>query len=382
MAEQFVFVGCYSGYEPGQLGWVGSKQPGEGILSFSFNPDNGSLAPTGRITKQDSPTWLEIHPDRRFLVATHELSHHTGTPAGVGFVTSYRMLPDGVLDKVCTRPTGGRGNTSASFDRTGRHLLVTRYWEGGISVLPFDPETGMIGDLTAQPVHTGKGPHPLRQPSPHPHGVHGDPVTNLVYATDLGTDRVHQYVLDPATGELSPLSEVELASGCGPRGISFHPTRRVAYVNCELDGTVVVCAVDDENGLVPVQTMRCYPEDFEGRGHPENLGMADFWGAEGCLSADGSHYYYICRVHQSIAVFDVDPGDGTLKLCGRQALAAGSNARNLTRDPSGRYLLVASQDADCVECFRIDPATGSLDPVHAQHAPCAADVAVLEAGTA
>jgi len=162
----------------------------------------------------------------------------------------------------------------------------------------------------------------------------------------------------------------------------LHPATRTfqalrIYVNCELDGTVVVCTIDDEKGLVPVQTVRCYPDSFEGRGHPENLGMADLWGAEGCLSADGSHYYYVCRVHQSIAVFTVGPNDGKLRFSSRHALTAKSNARNLTLDPSGKYLLVASQDADCVECFRIDPGTGGIELAHTQHAPCAADVAVI-----
>ncbi|MBL8230509.1 MAG: lactonase family protein [Bryobacterales bacterium] len=377
MSQQYAFVGCYSGFTPGQLGWVGSKQPCHGILSFSFNNADGSLSPTGKVTQQDSPTWLEIHPNRRFLAATHEISHHTGVPAGVGFVTSYRIQPDGALEKVCTQATGGRGNTCATFDRTGRFLLVTRYWEGGISVLPFDPDTGMIREVTAAPDHQGAGPHPLRQSASHPHGVHGDPRTNLVYAVDLGTDKVHQYLLDTDTGTLTPHGEVQLASGCGPRGINFHPSLRVAYVNCELDGTVVVCTVDDHKGLVPVQTVRCYPEGFQCRGHADNLGKADFWGAEGCLSAGASHYYYICRVHQSIAVFSVRPADGNLTFSSRHALAAHSNARNLTQDPSGRYLLVASQDADCVECFAIEPGTGALQLVHTEPAPCAADVAVI-----
>ncbi|MEQ9640297.1 MAG: beta-propeller fold lactonase family protein [Alphaproteobacteria bacterium] len=91
----------------------------------------------------------------------------------------------------------------------------------------------------------------------------------------------------------------------------------------------------------------------------------------------GQHYYYICRVHQSIAVFSVAPENGQLKLSSRHALAANSNARNLTLDPSGKFLLVASQDADCIECFRVDPDTGALELAHTQHAPCAADVAVI-----
>ncbi|MGI9586376.1 MAG: lactonase family protein, partial [Acidimicrobiia bacterium] len=324
-----------------------------------------------------SPTWLEIHPNRRFLVATHELSHHTGTPEGVGFVTSYEIKPNGSLVKISTQSTGGHGNTCATFDRTGRFLLVTRYWDGGVSVLPFDASTGMIGEVTARPDHAGAGQHPTRQSSPHPHGIHGDPQTNIVYVMDLGTDKVHQYMLDITTGHLSALGEVELSPGSGPRGINFHPSLRVAYVNCELDGTIVVCAVDDTEGLRPIQTVSGYPDGFNGGGHPANLGQADFWGAEGALSADGAYYYYVCRVDQSIAVFEVDAKNGTLRASGRQALADKSNARNLTLDPSGRFLLVASQDADCVESFRVDPATGALELVDTQHAPCAADVAVI-----
>ena len=69
--------------------------------------------------------------------------------------------------------------------------------------------------------------------------------------------------------------------------------------------------------------------------------------------------------------------DGKLSFSSRSALADNSNARNLTIDPSGKYLLVASQDANCVECFRIDPEKGALELVYTQHAPCAADVAVV-----
>ncbi|MEQ8960432.1 MAG: hypothetical protein RLP02_21330, partial [Coleofasciculus sp. C2-GNP5-27] len=32
--KRYAYVGSYTGYEPGQLPWVGSKQPGEGISCF------------------------------------------------------------------------------------------------------------------------------------------------------------------------------------------------------------------------------------------------------------------------------------------------------------------------------------------------------------
>ena len=41
---------------------------------------------------------------------------------------------------------------------------------------------------------------------------------------------------------------------------------------------------------------------------------------------------------------------------------------------------VASQDADCVECFRIDGENGALELANTQHAPCAAELASRDEG--
>ena len=49
------------------------------------------------------------------------------------------------------------------YDRSGKFLLVTRYWESGVSVLPWNPADGTIGEVCCAPQHSGSGPHPLRQ---------------------------------------------------------------------------------------------------------------------------------------------------------------------------------------------------------------------------
>ena len=278
---------------------------------------------------------------------------------------------------MSTQASGGWGNTCASFDHTSRFLLVTRYWDGGITVLPFDPDTGEIGSLTEKLDYKGQGPHPTRQSSPHPHGIHGDPKTDWVYVMDLGTDQVHQHILDPATGRLSSKEGVSFAPMSGPRGISFHPHLRVAYVNCELNGTVVVCAISDTKGLIPRQTALCYPPDFDGQNHPTNLGQAKYWGAEGCLSPDGRQYFFLCRIHQSIAAFDVDTQDGGLSFAYRQPLDPNSNARNLAMAASGEFLFVASQDADLVEIFAISRNKTSMKRIQKVRAACAADIAMI-----
>jgi 6-phosphogluconolactonase len=154
---------------------------------------------------QQCPTWLQVHPSGKWLVACHELSAHVGAKEGEGFVSSYKIGEDGGLTLVCTTPTSGRGNTCVGFDRNGRFVLTTRYWEGGVAVLPFNAVDGTISPVSCAPLHKGIGPHPLRQSMPHPHGILGDPKTDLVYAMDLGTDCVHQCVtLYPIPAQLPP----------------------------------------------------------------------------------------------------------------------------------------------------------------------------------
>ena len=105
---------------------------------------------------QDSPTWLEVDPTSQYLVAVHEYGKEA--PAMEGLLTSYKINQEtGALTKVCSQQTHGRGNTAVTFDRTGKFLLTTRYWEGGVTVLPFDPTDGTIGAATATPMHEGTG---------------------------------------------------------------------------------------------------------------------------------------------------------------------------------------------------------------------------------
>ena len=177
----------------------------------------------------------------------------------------------------------------------------------------------------------------------------------------------------------------------------FHPSTRVAYVNCELGGTVVACSIDDSTGLTPTQTIKVYPADFvgvsrpsiaadrllcvmavgagAGKDHPENFGKASFWTAEALLGPDARFLYVICRIHHSIAIVPVG-ADGALDEGGitRFELLPCANSRNMTRE--GSFLLVASQDADAVEVLQIDAESGGLKRVDTQPVACAADCAV------
>lgn len=46
------YVGSYTGFDPGQLGWVGTTEAGKGISVFRFDEATGKLAPTGTTIEQ------------------------------------------------------------------------------------------------------------------------------------------------------------------------------------------------------------------------------------------------------------------------------------------------------------------------------------------
>ena len=168
--------------------------------AFSFDTATGKLSDPQVLDigahAEQSPTWLEASRDGQWLVAVHEVSHHTGFDAGQGWLSSYKIERDadgnatGALTLGATAPSGGKGNTAVTFDNSGKYVFATRYWEGGISILPFDPATGTFepatdggASLTCHS-HLGRGQHELRQSSAHPHGIHQDPLSDFVFALE------------------------------------------------------------------------------------------------------------------------------------------------------------------------------------------------------
>jgi 6-phosphogluconolactonase len=98
-------------------------------------------------------------------------------------------------------------------------------------------------------------------------------------------------------------------------------------------------------------TSSTLPDGFDGRNSC----------AEVRVTPSGRFVYGSNRGHDSIAIFAVDPADGTLTTAGHVS-TGGANPRNFTIDPSGTLLLAANQDSDTIVAFRMDPDTGALHP--------------------
>ena len=96
---------------------------------------------------------------------------------------------------------------------------------GSVTVHRIEPD-GRLGDMTDHVEHAGSGPDPVRQANSHVHMIASDPVTGDILVSDLGSDTVFVYALDPTAASPPRLPPTWRPSPARGRGTS--PSTRTA----------------------------------------------------------------------------------------------------------------------------------------------------------
>ncbi len=324
----------------------------KGIYLLELDTETGKLTSKGLAAESESPSFLAIHPNKKFLYAVNEVSNFEGKSAGS--VTGFSIDPKtGMLTRIARQSTLGAGPCHLSIVRDGKVLLVANYGGGSIAALPLRDDGG-IEPAASFIQHEGTSVDPARQKEPHAHSINIDLTQRFVVAADLGLDRVFVYSLDTKNAKLAPNtpSAATVAPGSGPRHFAFHPDQTHAYVINEMKSTVTTFDYDSDKGvLTETQTTSTLPDGFTGTSYT----------AEVQVHPSGKYLYGSNRGHDSIAVFAIEPKTGKLTSKG-QVPTGGKTPRNFGIDPTGRFLLAENQDSDSIVVFRIDPETGGLTP--------------------
>ena len=324
----------------------------QGIYAFRFDTGSGKLTPMGLMAQTRNPSFLAIHPNRRFLYAVNEIDDYQGRKSGSvsAFAIDQRT---GKLTLLNTVPSGGAGPCHLRVDQTGQCVMVANYGGGSVAVFPLK-DTGLLQDSSAFVQHSGSSVNPKRQMGPHAHMIELSPDNRFALVPDLGLDRILIYRFRAEGGSLSANdpSFGKVDPGAGPRHLAFHPNGRFVYVINEMQSTVTAFTYDSSKGaLESFQTISTQPKDFKGESTT----------AEIEVHPSGKFLYGSNRGLDSIAVFDIDPSRGTLKLS-QFAPTQGRTPRNFSIDPTGQWLLAANQASDNIVVFKIDAASGRLTP--------------------
>ena len=182
--------------------YVGTYTSGasKGIYTFRFNSSTGKASEPGLAAENSNPSFLAVHPNRRFLYAVNENPNGTVSAFSIG----ERLA---LLNSVSSR---GAGPCHVAIDRTGKWLFVANYNSGSVAVFPIGSD-GRLGESVTFVQHSGSSVNRQRQERPHAHEVAVSADNRFVLVPDLGADQVVLYrSMRPRTGRLGhgiPLPE-------------------------------------------------------------------------------------------------------------------------------------------------------------------------------
>jgi 6-phosphogluconolactonase len=250
------------------------------------------------------------------------------------------------------------------MDRTGRYIMMANFGSGSISILNVHPD-GTVGGMTAFMQHFGHSKDPAIQNMAHPHSIIPSPDNKHVIVSDLGLDKVFVYRFDDKTGELSPPTPefAAIEPGSGPRHFLFTPDGHFGYQLSEMSGHLDAFRWREAEGtLAPIQVVNTVTPGLVTDNHSAEIAISPdsrfLYESNRRVAPDGS------RGPDSIGVYAIDPSSGKLTAVEEQPTVI--MPRNFVLDPTGHYLLAASELKDKIVVYKREASTGKLTPIGAE----------------
>jgi len=340
MSDYYVYIGTYTGPKS------------QGIYVYKLSSATGKLTPLGLAGQAESPSFLAIDPQHKYLYAVDEISNYDGKKTGG--VSAFAIdRATGKLRPLNSVPSGDPGPCHVTVDHTGKYVFVANYEVGSVAAFPILAD-GSLGKASAFLPHTGHSVDPKRQEASHAHSIYPSPDNRFVVSADLGTDKIYVYRFDATKGTLTPNDppSASVPAGTGPRHFAFAPNGKFAYAIEEMGSSLTAFSYDAAHGVLhALETVSTMPKDYKGYNDCAELFM----------HPSGKFLYGSNRGHDSITVFAIDPVKGTPTPV-QYVPTEGKTPRGFGIDPTGSYLVAGNQDTNSLVVFRIDAQTGHLTP--------------------
>jgi 6-phosphogluconolactonase (cycloisomerase 2 family) len=283
------------------------------ISMYTINPTTGLLTPTSPATVATGwlPQGIAIDPKGRFVytantddssVSMFTINQKTGvlTPASPATVST--LLPGELLSEPAF----------LTVDPTGRFVYVSALDSDGstVSMFSIDQTTGALTPTSPATVEAGGIPF---QVVVAPNDKFAYVVNNL--SGGAYTAGVVEYMVDSATGVLTPSPAFAVEAGNAPTAIAIDPTSRFAYVVNRIDGTVSMYTIDQTTGDLTLNATAKNPTGTIAAGAlPFRI---DF-------DPTGEHVY-VTNEDSSTSIYTLN-SDGTLMSAGVTGVSSGAYA--------------------------------------------------------
>ena len=336
-SKEIIYVGTYS------------QNESKGIYVLSFDRQNLTTTTIQTVADKKSPTFLALHPNKRFLYAAYREGKDENDEAGT--LIAYAIAPDtGKLTKINEVSSVGASPCHISLDPSGSVVFVSHYQGGNFSTFKVQP-SGAVSEAVSFIQHKGKSIH-ANQTKARMHAMVPSKDGKWVYASDLGIDQILKYKVNSDKGSVDKGPVILRTSpGAGPRHFVSHPTLPFAYSLEELSNTVSTYRLDQENGdLHPIGRIDMLSDQIK---RDYNAG------ADIHFSTDGQWLYASNRGQDNIVVYKVNSKTGLLETQGHVP-SGGQHPRNFKVDEKGAFVFVANMESDNVVVFRVNGESGML----------------------
>jgi 6-phosphogluconolactonase len=305
------------------------------VTVFGMDTQTGALTKRGTVNAGQTPSYLAISPDKKFLYAVNE------NDGGASSVVAFTIDPgDGHLTQINKVATKGEGAPHLTVDPTGKWVIVAHYTGGQISVLPIAANGGVM-----EPTTVDKGPGGGCQ---NAHQAVFDRSGKNLFVPCLGSNYVIQYKFD--AGKLSPNTPAMTATTMSPRHIAFDPAEQFAYLLSEYESTITYFKYDAATGTLTDPKLVNGFEATKGDG------------AHIVVHPGGKWLYTTNRKENSLGLFSIGPDGAPKAVSFEKAMI--DNPRDFSVDPLGKFLILANQDgAQNVLVYSIDRSNGALTRV-------------------
>ncbi|KIL52665.1 hypothetical protein KP77_05580 [Jeotgalibacillus alimentarius] len=316
-------------------GFIGTytKKSSKGVYEIELDTEKENLTVKGVAAESKSPTYVNMDAEQEYL--------YTVAPGGIA---SYRIGDSLSAIAHVNERDGSPCHVSVSPD--GEFAASATYLDGTIALFKRDKETGKVTEQLSLIQHEGGGPHE-RQDAAHAHFSGFTPDGKYLVTVDLGTDEIISYTYQ--SGELKQAGVFNAEPGAGPRHLTFHPDKPLAYVMTELSNEVLVLAYDSSTGAFrQLQAIPAIPGDFTENSQGSAIHM----------SSDGRFVYAGNRGHNSIAVYSAEDNGELTHI--EYAETEGNWPRDFVLDPSEAYIVAANQESDSLVLLKRDKESGRL----------------------
>jgi DNA-binding beta-propeller fold protein YncE len=308
------------------------------ISAYSIDASSGVLTPVlGTFTAGTSPIAVAIDPTGKFVYSVNQDSND---------ISIFGVGPNGSLAPLET-VTGRFSPSSLAITRgtsavtyTPRFAYVTNLGSNNVSAYGIDPGSGVLTQLGSSPFA-----------GTDPFAIAADPSGSFAYVGNEANNNVSAYKIDP-NGVLTAVSGSPYNAGTNPDSITVDPSGRFVYAGNVNSNNVSAYTITPTSGALT--------EITAGTGSPfSTAGLQPFSVA---VDPAGKFAYVANQSSGNVSVFGIDPVSGELI---RQAtlVAAGSLPFSIVVDPTGKYAYVANRGSNNVSAYTISAIDGTLTEV-------------------